>query len=41
MADEEGNKARTRRWFEEVWNRLRDEAIDEMVGPAAIVHGLG
>lgn len=29
------------RWFEEVWNRGRAEAIDEMLAADAIVHGLG
>lgn len=30
-----------RRWFEEVWNKGRVEAIDEMLGAVAVVHGLG
>ena len=30
-----------RRWFEEVWNRQRAEAIDELLAPDTIVHGLG
>lgn len=29
-----------RRWFEEVWNKGREEAIDEMLAEDAIVHGL-
>lgn len=29
-----------RRWFEEVWNRGRAEAIDELLAPDAKVHGL-
>lgn len=29
------------RWFEEVWNKGRVEAIDEMLAEDAIVHGLG
>ena len=33
-------KQLTRRWFEEVWNKARDEAIDEMLGTHGIVHGL-
>lgn len=41
MTDQEKNKALSRRWFEEVWNKARDSAIDEMLGPAGIVHGLG
>jgi predicted ester cyclase len=28
------------RWFEEVWNQGRESAIDEMILPGAIVHGL-
>ena len=28
------------RWFEEVWNNGRTEAIDEMIAPNAISHGL-
>lgn len=34
------NKALTRRWFEEVWNKARESAIDEMIGPECRVHGL-
>ena len=34
------NKALTRRWFEEVWNKRREEAIEEMLGPHGIAHGL-
>jgi len=30
----------TRRWFEEVWNRGREEAIDEMLAPDCVGHGL-
>ena len=30
-----------REWFEQVWNRLDESAIDRMLGPDAIVHGLG
>lgn len=29
------------RWFEEVWNQKREEAIDEMMAEDVIVHGLG
>lgn len=36
----EENKALVRRWFEEVWNRGRADAIDEMLAPGCIVHGL-
>jgi steroid delta-isomerase-like uncharacterized protein len=35
------NKALVRRWFEEVWNKGSADAIDEMLAPDAIVHGLG
>lgn len=34
------NKALTQRWFEEVWNKGRAEAIDEMLVDNVIVHGL-
>jgi steroid delta-isomerase-like uncharacterized protein len=37
MAQENG--ALIRRWFEEVWNRGRMEAIDEMASPDVIGHG--
>ena len=36
----EANKALVRRWFEEVWNRGRSDAIDEMLASDGIVHGL-
>jgi steroid delta-isomerase-like uncharacterized protein len=35
------NEALTRRWFEEVWNKQRPEAIDEMMAPDGIAYGLG
>jgi len=35
----QGNSALIRRWFEEVWNKGRMEAIDEMASPDAIGHG--
>lgn len=35
------NEALTRRWFEEVWNRGRAEAIDELFASDGIAHGLG
>jgi steroid delta-isomerase-like uncharacterized protein len=35
------NKALAYRWFEEVWNKGRVEAIDEMLDPNMIAHGLG
>jgi steroid delta-isomerase-like uncharacterized protein len=36
----EENKALVRRWFEEVWNQGRADAIDEMLAAEGIVHGL-
>ena len=36
----EANKALIRRWFEEVWNQGRAEAIDELMAPDAVNHGL-
>jgi steroid delta-isomerase-like uncharacterized protein len=36
----EANKALIRRWFDEVWNRGRASAIDEMLAPTAVIHGL-
>jgi hypothetical protein len=36
----EENKVLIRRWFEEVWNKGRAGAIDEMLGANAVVHGL-
>ena len=35
------NKALLRRWFDEVWNRGRVEAIDELLTGDAVIHGLG
>lgn len=35
------NKVLLRRWFEEVWNKGRSVAIDEMLTPQSVVHGLG
>lgn len=35
----QGNVALIRRWFEEVWNKGRMGAIDEMASPDAIAHG--
>jgi steroid delta-isomerase-like uncharacterized protein len=37
----EANKALVRRWFEEVWNKGREEAIDEMFAADGVAHGLG
>jgi steroid delta-isomerase-like uncharacterized protein len=30
-----------RRWFSEVWNAGREEAIEQLMAPNALVHGLG
>jgi steroid delta-isomerase-like uncharacterized protein len=35
------NKVLVRRWFEEVWNKGRAEAIDELQTDRTVVHGLG
>ena len=37
---QEANKALMRRWFEEVWNRGRADAIPEMFAEDGIAHGL-
>lgn len=36
----EENKQLLRRWFEEVWNKGRADAIEEMLDANGIVHGL-
>lgn len=36
----EANKALIRRWFEEVWNKGRPEAIAEMMSEDCVNHGL-
>jgi steroid delta-isomerase-like uncharacterized protein len=36
----EANKALVRRWFEEVWNQGRAEAIGELLAEEGVVHGL-
>jgi steroid delta-isomerase-like uncharacterized protein len=36
----EENKALVRRWFNEVWNQGRADAIDEMFAADGIAHGL-
>ena len=38
MSDE--NRAVIHRWFEEVWNKGREEAIDELFAEDGIAHGL-
>jgi steroid delta-isomerase-like uncharacterized protein len=35
------NQLMIRRWFEEVWNKGRASAIDEMLAPDGVIHGLG
>jgi predicted ester cyclase len=37
---QEANKALVRRWFEEVWNKGRADAIPEMFAEHGIAHGL-
>lgn len=39
MSDE--NVALMHRWFEEVWNKGRSGAIDEMLAADGVAHGLG
>ena len=34
------NAAVVRRWFEEVWNKGREEAIDELFDEEGVAHGL-
>ena len=36
----EENKTLLRRWFAEVWNKGREEAIDEMFAEDGVAHGL-
>ncbi len=35
------NERLIRRWFQEVWNEGRVEAIDELFAPDVVTHGLG
>lgn len=37
----EENKQLIKRWFEEVWNKGRADAIDEMIDEDCVIHGLG
>lgn len=34
------NKVLVYRWYEEVWNKKREEAIDEMLSPEVVSYGL-
>ena len=34
----EANKQMAKRWFDEVWNKGRREAIDEMLGADCVIH---
>lgn len=35
------DKAFMHRWFDEVWNRRIDTAIDDLLAPDCVMHGLG
>jgi steroid delta-isomerase-like uncharacterized protein len=37
----EANIALAKRWFEEVWNKSRRDAIDEMLAPEALIYDGG
>ena len=37
----QGPEAVMREWFDQVWNRLDESAIDRLLAPDAVVHGLG
>src|ERR1700730_13702272 len=37
----QNNKSLIHRWFEEVWNRQSEAAIDELLAPDALIHGVG
>jgi predicted ester cyclase len=34
------NKVLVYRWYEEVWNKKRESAIDEMLSPDVVLYGL-
>lgn len=34
------NAALIRRWFEEAWNQGNDAAIDEIIAPDCVIHGM-
>ena len=40
MYEEKDNDALVRRWFEEVWNKGREEAVDEMFAEEGVANGL-
>ncbi len=40
MKSESESGSVMRRWFEEVWNKGREEAIDEMFAAEGVAHGL-
>jgi hypothetical protein len=33
--------ALSRQWFEEVWNKRRTDAVDELMTPDSLAHSLG
>jgi steroid delta-isomerase-like uncharacterized protein len=37
----EDNKRLVQRWFDAVWNRGREDTVDQLMAPDALVHGLG
>ncbi len=37
----QANKEVAKRWFEEVWNKRRRDAIDEMLAPSAVLYEAG
>ncbi len=41
MVNSEDNKKVVVRWYDEVWNHRRDEAIDAMLAEDHLAHGLG
>lgn len=40
MPDLQANEQLLRRWFEEVWNKKREQAIDEMLTEDCVAYGL-
>jgi steroid delta-isomerase-like uncharacterized protein len=41
MLNAQAQKDFVRQWFEEVWNKQRTDAIDELAEPKCLVRGLG